>query len=338
MTGVRRFHRWLAALPIALGLALIGTLPPQLHATQPTYDPLRTTREARPVPQDLTITDPARTRTIPVLVYLPSATGAAPVILFSHGLGGSRHGAAYLGHHWSARGYVVVFLQHPGSDDTVWRDLPLRERLPALQAATSAQQHVARALDVRVVLDTLTLWTRTQGHPLHQRLDLSKVGMSGHSFGAVTTQAVSGQAGLIGQRLTDARIRAALPMSPSPPAAGTPTSAFGQVTLPWLLMTGTLDTSPINRTTVADRRLVYTALPAGGKYELVLFGARHSAFTDRDLPGDQGARDPAHHRRIEAISTAFWDAWLREDPAARTWLDGPGPRTVLDARDGWQRK
>lgn len=326
MTGMRRFHRGLTG--VLAGLALL----------QADYDPLRTTREARPAPQEFTVSDAARARTIPVLVSLPSGTAAAPVILFSHGLGGSRHGAGYLSQHWAARGYVVVMLQHPGSDEQVWREVPLRERLSALQSAANAQQFLARALDVRVVLDTLTAWNRTDGHPLRGRLDVSKVGMSGHSFGAVTTQAVSGQTGLVGQRLTDSRIRAALPMSPSPPAAGTPAAAFGSVTIPWLLMTGTLDTSPINRTTVADRRLVYTALPPGGKYELVLLGARHSAFTDRDLPGDQGTRDPAHHRRILAISTAFWDAWLREDAAARAWLDGPGPRTMLDARDGWQRK
>lgn len=311
---------------------------PRTQAPQPEYDPLQVSPGARPAPMDLTVTDAARQRTVPVLVYLPTNQTAAPVVLFSHGLGGSRHGAAYLGRHWAARGYVVVFLQHPGSDEHVWRDVPLRQRLTALQAAANAQQFLARALDVRVVLDTLTQWNRTEGHPLQGRLHMTKVGMSGHSFGAVTTQAVSGQTGLVGQRLTDARIRAALPMSPSAPANGTAADAFGQVAIPWLLMTGTLDTSPINRTTVADRRRVYTALPPGGKYELVLFEARHSAFTDRDLPGDQGSRNPDHHRRIEALSTAFWDAWLGDHAAARAWLDGTGPRRLLDARDGWQRK
>ena len=44
-------------------------------------------------------------------------------------------------------------------------------------------------------------------HALAGRLDLSKVGMSGHSFGAVTTQAISGQTTRWGKELfTDSRI------------------------------------------------------------------------------------------------------------------------------------
>lgn len=41
--------------------------------------------------------------------------------MFSHGLGGSRSGSAFLGEHWAARSYVAVSLQHPGSDDSVWK-------------------------------------------------------------------------------------------------------------------------------------------------------------------------------------------------------------------------
>jgi hypothetical protein len=83
---------------------------------------------------------------------------------------------------------------------------------------------------------------------------------------------------------------------------------------------------------------VYPALPPGGKYELVLDGAEHSAFSDRSLPGERGKRHPNHHRAVLAISTAFWDAWLRGDDAARDWLDGNGPASVLEKGDRWQRK
>jgi hypothetical protein len=103
-------------------------------------------------------------------------------------------------------------------------------------------------------------------------------------------------------------------------------------------MTGTKDVSPIGDIDVASRLSVYPALPPGGKYELVLDGALHSAFSDRALPGDSEKRNPNHQRAVEAISTAFWDAWLRDDAAAKAWLDGDGPRSVLEAPDRWQRK
>lgn len=94
------------------------------------YDPLAVTENATPKPLDIIVKDAARKREIPVLVYLPAGTDAAPVVIFSHGLGGTRHGSAYLGRHWSARGYAAVFLQHPGSDDSVWRGQPAGSAWP----------------------------------------------------------------------------------------------------------------------------------------------------------------------------------------------------------------
>ena len=54
--------------------------------------------------------------------------------------------------------------------------------------------------------------------------------------------------------------------------------------------------------------------------------------------GDTEPRNHNHHRVILALCTAFWDAWLREDPAAKAWLDGDGPTSVLQKDDRWQRK
>src|ERR1700722_14103227 len=88
------------------------------------YDPLQVSTEKMPAPLDLMVNDSHRDRQIPVLIYLPREKEAQPVVLFSHGLGGSRKGSAYLGQHWSERGYVAVFLQHPGSDDSIWKDAP----------------------------------------------------------------------------------------------------------------------------------------------------------------------------------------------------------------------
>jgi hypothetical protein len=98
------------------------------------------------------------------------------------------------------------------------------------------------------------------------------------------------------------------------------------------------DVAPIGGATLESRLAVFPALPPGSKYELVLDGAEHSAFTDRALPGDALPRDPNHHRAILALSTAFWDAFLRGDESARRWLDGDGPRSVLELADRWRRK
>lgn len=303
------------------------------------YDPLSVAPAEAPPSLELSVIDEARSRDIPLRVYLPASDQPAPVVLFSHGLGGSRDGNAFMGEHWAARGYVAVFLQHPGSDTSVWQGKPLGQRMAAMRDAAGLQNFMLRVADVPAVLDQLEKWNTTGDHPLHGRLDLDHVGMSGHSFGAVTTQAVSGQSFLRGDdTFTDPRIRAAIAFSPSTPRRGTAEGAFGKVEIPWLLMTGTEDSAPIGGQTVESRLAVFPALPPGKKYELVLDKAEHSAFTDRALPGDHEARNPNHHRAILALSAAFWDAYLRNDAAAKAWLDGDGPSKLLEKADRWQKK
>jgi predicted dienelactone hydrolase len=303
------------------------------------YDPLRESPGIRVEQKDVEFVDKTRDRDIPLRVsWNPAEKKPVPVVLFSHGLGGSRENNAYVAEHWAARGYVVVAMQHAGSDERVWKEVRGVERLTALKKAASAENAVARFLDVPAVLDQLERWHGEDGHFLEGRLDLGKVGMSGHSFGAVTTQGVSGQVmpGR-GTKYTDKRIDAALPMSPSVPPVGTPERAFEKVEIPWLLMTGTKDHSPIGRSTVEDRQRVYPALPPGDKYELLLKDAEHMAFSDRTLRGREH-RNPNHHKAIIALSTAFWDAHLKGNNAARLWLQGGGAKGVLEKDDRWQWK
>ena len=210
------------------------------------YDPLTKIHVEKVVPLDLTIHDEARNRDIPIRIYRCGKIKSAPVLLFSHGLGGSREMGLYLGEHWAARGYIAVFLQHPGSDTSVWKGKRPAQIMAAMKEAANAENFLLRAKDVPAVLDQLEIWNKDSKHDLFEAFNLNQVGMSGHSFGAVTTQAVSGQTTARGNfNLTDPRIKAALPMSPSSPAVGDPASAFGKVGIPWLLMTGTHDVSAI---------------------------------------------------------------------------------------------
>lgn len=320
-------------LPALLLCLLAVGCPAQSQAA---YDPLAVASSPGVSFVYQTVHDSERDREIPVKIYLPSKTVPAPVILFSPGLGGSRDGYAYVGNHWAARGYVVVVLQHPGSDDSVWKNKPVSERMQDMKEAASLKNFMLRAKDVPAVIDQLQAWNRDVQSPLAHRFDLSHIGMAGHSFGAVTTQSVSGQK-YFGKSFTDPRITAALMMSPSSPRGNT-ARAFGSVSIPWMLMTGTQDVSPIGDADVASRLAVYPALPPGGKYELVLYQAEHSAFGDGPLPGDSQPRNPDHHRVILGLSTAFWDTYLSENTDAKNWLDGSGPGSLIATQDHWQHK
>ena len=306
---------------------------------QSEYNPLSVTSIDKVKSVDLDITDKKRNREIPIRVWLPETKNPCPVLIFSHGLGGSRQCSPYLGKHWAGRNYVAVFVQHKGSDQSVWKDLPVLKRLGALKKAASAENFMLRVKDIPAVLDQLEIWNKEKGHELCGRLNLEKTGMTGHSFGAITTQAVSGQCiGKDKQTFTDARIDAALAMSPSSPRLGNPRNAFGNVTIPWLLMTGTKDISRIGNIDLKSRLAVFPALPAGDKYQLVLNNAQHSAFSDRSLPLERHSRNPNHHKVILAISTAFWDCYLKDDQQARKWLNGKGPESILEKDDKWEKK
>lgn len=327
-------RRFLCMLTFTLMLSATRAI-----AADASYDPLAIYTRETPTAVDLTVNDAGRKRDIPLRVYLPPGNSPSPVVLFSHGLGGSREGSAYLGNHWAARGYVAAFLQHPGSDTSVWEGKPLSQRMGAMRRAASLENFMLRVKDIPAVLDQLERWNKAAGHALAGRLCFERVGMSGHSFGAVTTQAVSGQT-VADSRVsfTDERIKAAMAFSPSSPRRSDPNQAFGEVEIPWMLMTGTKDAAPIGGTDLESRLAVFRALPPGGKYELVLYDAEHSAFTDRALPGDTEKRNPNHHRVILALSTAFWDAYLCGNTVAKDWLDGNDPRSLMEKNDRWQKK
>lgn len=285
---------------------------------------------------DILSTDLSREREIPTLVYVPENT--APVILFSHGLGGTRFAATYLFEHFASRGYVVVSMQHPGSDSSIYQGLPANQILAAFNQAATAANLLLRIGDVSSVLDQLEIWNADPDHLLYQRIDLDRIGMSGHSFGARTTQATSGESVLnLGDSTLESRIKAAIPYSTSVPGSESPEDLLAGAKIPWLVMTGTNDVALVGNTSLQDRLAVFPALPANNKYELVLFGGEHNAFTD-NTDTDSENYNPAHHPTITALSTAFWDAYLLGNLSALTWLQGEGARSVLSEGDSWQFK
>ncbi|WP_309380332.1 alpha/beta hydrolase family protein [Cerasicoccus frondis] len=288
----------------------------------------------------LTPVDASRERSVPVKVYLPDTTVPAPVVLFSHGLGGSREGNAYLGEYWAKSGYIAIFLQHQGSDVEVWRDLQPDQRMAALKAAASVRSFMERLEDVHFILDYLELENAKPKGPLTGRLDLEKIGMSGHSFGAHTTQGLMGQRFLrFGKpRFKDDRIDCFIAMSPS--SGRLPDqAAFGQITAPVLCMTGTDDSNPLKESMdPADRQRVYQGLATGDKYQLIFAHGQHSIFSDFERPGNP-PRDPRFHPAIQEITTQFWNAYLKDDANAKTWLQSNAPNeSVLIDDDVWEWK
>jgi predicted dienelactone hydrolase len=286
--------------------------------------------------------DARRNRLVPVRIYWPDAPGRKfPVIIFSHGLGGSRDGYAYLGQYWASFGYVCVHLQHEGSDAAVWENLPAAEVMPALRkAAVLPANALNRPLDVSFAIDKLE--QLNESDPTFKgRLNLDQIGVAGHSFGALTTLAIAGEVFTTprGEKLAwpDPRVKAAIAMSEAAPADKRQwDGAFAKIAIPMMHLTGTLDDSPIGETKAADRRVPFDHIPAArDQYLIVLQGGDHMVFSGRTrLQGPMAgagnaAMDPTFQVLIQQATTAFWDATLKNDERARKWLDDGGCKAML---------
>jgi predicted dienelactone hydrolase len=287
-------------------------------------------------------TDPVRNRQVPVKIYYPKAgQGAYPVIIFSHGLGGSRDGYEYLGRYWASHGYVSVHVQHVGSDTAVWKDAT--EPLAAMrQAAADARNSINRPLDIRFAIDQVTKAAKEEG-PLKGRLDMDRVGMAGHSFGAFTTMAVAGQVFITPQGrelgLPDPRIKAAIAMSsPAPKNRDELDKAFAKIRIPVFHMTGTKDDSPIGDTTAKERRLPYDHSKGSDQYLVTFEGGDHMIFSGRGRVGEATGKDAEFQSFICMASLAFWDAYLKGDAKAKAWLSDGGFAAALGKEGKFEHK
>jgi len=283
-------------------------------------------------------TDPRRERHVPLRIRWPDGDAACALVLHSHGLGGSRSGGDVWGEAWREAGFAVVHVQHPGSDTAV-----LRSGMAALRSAASAEQLRVRIADVQFVLDEVER-RYGQGDTSWRRMRLGAIGMSGHSFGAHTVQALAGQRYPVpAEGAADSRLKAFIAFSPSP---GTVANAFSGVTRPFLAITGSHDSDPLRHSMSGeDRARVYDALPPGRRALLWLAGADHMTFAGNGgqrlrarfgllkREGVAAENELQHHQRVAAITTLWWRAHLLGDAAALAALRSP---TGLGEGDRWR--
>lgn len=267
--------------------------------------------------------DETRDRIVPYQIYLPATRAPAPVVIFSHGLGGSRQAASFLMTHLAENGFVAVVLQHPGSD----AGLLGGEREPGraierLRAGMDARAAVARFGDVRFAIDQLE--AANASGSVAGRFDMSRIGMSGHSYGALTTLVAVGQRLGAGRpdAFRDERVDAAIVYSPNAPRNQDPGDALGAIHTPILHFTGTEDRTPFDLETSPERRQIpFRTIDGADQYLIVFDGGDHMIFSGRVQAG--GAMTAAQQAQTEAIereTLTFWRAYLLDDPTALSEL------------------
>jgi dienelactone hydrolase len=289
-------------LRLGAALALAGAWPLRSHGAAavdegPPFETL-----------DLDWADTRRHRPVPVRLYLPRARQPLPLVVFSHGIGGSRRGYSWLGQHFARHGIASLHLQHVGSDNQLWTGNVFNV-VGRLQSAAQDGEAIARAQDLRFALDTLL------AGELARRFDAERIVAAGHSYGANTTLLASGaqvqRAGRVIE-LRDERVRAAIAIS-APPFYGEaePRRVLQAVTVPSLHVTCTEDVIriPGYYSGADDRLAVFDATGSTHKWLAVYEGGSHSMFTDRSGAG--GFQLNAQVKAAtQALAVAFVDAVL----------------------------
>ncbi|NJM95890.1 MAG: alpha/beta fold hydrolase [Phormidesmis sp. RL_2_1] len=153
--------------------------------------------------QTLELVDSSRDRTLTTDVYLPESSSPVPLVVISHGLASDRKSFVPIAEHLASHGVAVAALDHPGSDRRQLEDL-----LRGIDDEIAEPSEFAdRPRDISYLLDELTRLNtdnstgnpdvtessdQPSAHSLFNRLDMSRIGLIGHSFGGYTALAIAG--------------------------------------------------------------------------------------------------------------------------------------------------
>lgn len=262
--------------------------------------------------------DTARERAVPAKLYLPAGplkAGSVPMVVFSHGIGGSRDGYSYLGRYFAAHGYASLHVQHVGSDRQLWRGNPL-SIVSRLSDAAQETEALNRVADVKFALDHIL------AEPLGGVINAKRLVAAGHSYGANTTMLLAGaKVELNGTAVSakDPRFSAAILIS-APPfyGLGDPQKILSGIDVPTLHITATADDIQIPgyNSGVADRLALYQATGVtthSAKVLAVFKDGSHSIFTDRMGTGGV-ALNPKVKVATRQLAVAFLN-WLQAKDA-----------------------
>ena len=274
--------------------------------------------------------DPKRqNRAVPYKIYYPVDHGLEqmPVILWSHGFGGNRDGASFLSRFLAAQGYILVHLTHIGTDSSLWEGKDGHAWDILQKVKITRETTLNRMYDVPFVLDELEK-LKTNDPEFGAFMDLNKIGMSGHSFGAMTTQVMAGMLfpdhDHALQNMRDDRISSGILYSPTPIGHLTdfsPDKIYSAIDIPLFHMTGTEDASPLESYGYEYRLVIHEHAGHPEQYLQVIDGGDHMIYNGtRGKLGVNPNRE-VHEEMVQHAAFAFWNAYLKDDQSAKNWLE-----------------
>ena len=265
--------------------------------------------------------DYSRDRSVPIKIYRPAyMTEKCPVIIFSHGLGGSHEKCSYLGETWAAQGFISIHIRHVGIDEDVWKRKirPIKELKDVYGRHWSGR---VQANDIQFVLNRLDSLAESNSS-FGQMIDMTRVGVAGYDLGGLASMLIAGQLPPDGgASLYDSRVKAIVVMSP--PVFSHVSYApvtYQSMQTPALFFTGTDDNGWIGTTKSWQRRIPFDYMQGNDRFLVTYQGADHMIYGGHIL----SARDDQKYQaNIAQASLLFWRAYLKEEPVLSAYFQGP---------------
>ena len=266
---------------------------------------------------ELVLRDEKRGKDLQLRVSFSNHAGVFPVVVWSHGATGSKDDYQPLVRHWVSYGYVCIQANHSDSR-------ALAGMSQTGQVANKFQDWANRPKDVAFILDSLdAIEAKVQG--LKGKMDKKTIGVGGHSFGAHTAQLVAGTTtvdlGGVRTSHADPRPKAFVLISPQGRGPQLDDKSWEGLTRPFLSIIGSNDWGR-NGDPVDWRLDPFRLASSTDKYLLYIEGAHH------DFGGigggvayrNAGPANANHLAYVLSATTAFWDAYLKDDREARSYL------------------
>jgi len=281
----------------------------------------------------VTINDPVQERDITLRLLIPDGDGPFPLVVYSTGMFCFPQMYDRIIGHWASHGYAVMEPNH--------RDSPNNDRPPSMDELETIV--ASRVRDVSAVVDSID--DIEKGIDRNDFIDRQRVAIGGHSFGAVVSMIKSGliikdeYRGDWGEP-ADERFQAAVLMSTVGPSMQEfADNAFDGLQNPFIATGGTRDVGRVDLgdLTPAEWRMqAYLLAPPGDKYSVITEGTDHymgGLICNADRGGEA---DPAAVATVRAMTTAFLDAYINEDPNAMEFLRTADINALTDGQARYQ--
>lgn len=272
----------------------------------------------------LILKDISRNREIPIKVYYPDKNDKYPVIFFSHGLGGDREGGKDWGEFWASNGYISIHIQHHGSDIEVLKQKSggIKDRVEELFKHANTKNLIDRIRDSKFCVNYLSI-LNLQDNDLKGLLDTNRIGFSGHSFGALTTQCLAGQVFKLddGKEISfyEEKIKAFIAFSPTV-TKKIERNNFDKIFSPFLCLTGDKDEVKLIGARPEERRIPFDNMPKNDKYLVIFKDANHMTFSGQHHFINSDNKSDKFSDLIKKITLSFWDYYLKGKNEAYEYL------------------